>query len=197
MARVKGSISIDTNDIVGQVFGTYKVIRYVGCKRSKPNGRQIHGNVVHQYDVQCTTCGRVHVSSRSSILHQYNFGKKCRVCNMMEIVKQNGSGAKEKMVESWRMKNDPNNNNLTTGVKRYSISRCKGRKDYMHRVECVVDYKRYIIKMRREDTMDPLPEYISVAGELNNVLEGGKEKFLEWYHSNYGEVPRNDKNAYE
>lgn len=163
----RGKTYIDVNDIVGKTFGAYRVIKYNGVRKSPKCGRQV--NVpYHMYEVECIECGKRSEAVRGSII-SCKF-KSCKSCYIKNHVQH--------YVDEKRKSSVPYSNNSSTGIKRYSIS--KKYKCCEHVVSCTVDGKRYYYFREYVETSDLLPDAVSIANELNQVLSAGKEYFYEW-----------------
>lgn len=170
-----GRVYIDVNDIVGEVLGPYKVLEYVGKERlGGPHA--IKGQPVHRYKVQCTKCGAVSERIRGQIVAKRS--KECMYCSLKSL---NSS-----RVETTRMREDPNSDNLSTGIKRYSIYP-NGRGKYKHDVECTVDGVRYRFVQKNLDSPALSPECVSIAVGLNKAMSRGKQAFLVWLSENFPE----------
>lgn len=193
------NIRINPEDIVGKVFGVYKVNKYIGQRRGQARNGKC-GPLEHLYEVECTVCGSKRISTRNTVKRIYTRKrKKCIICHGRTLLdnvdkKELYTVCHEKAMDTWRENKAPSSDNVSTGIKRYSISflksRCKGTGEYTHRVEISVDGKSYVL-LRIYDKSDRLlPECVELANELNEVMSHGKGYFYWWYENIFKKNPK-------
>lgn len=170
--KKKGKTYINTQDIVGLCFGPYKVEKYNGVQYVKTKTRK-YGSPIHKYEVKCIECGYKAERVRGQIIRCV--GEDCPLCSMRKTI--------DKKIETKRKNIEPNRNNKSTGIKRYSIS--KKRDKYIHTVECFVERKRYKFMSKISESREPDEEFIKMAEKINDVLSKGTENFHSWYEKTY------------
>ena len=179
-------------DIVGAKYGECCVVdKYIGQKdfyyanSKKPQK-------IHMYKVRCEICGNVIEKKRDDIIKSSRkTGVQCGYCVKRKVAQTclNTDEIHHLAIEEWRNNDAANSNNISTGIKHYSVSkRVRRYKDseyvrYIHSVVCIIDGITYKIAFKEQKECE-IMLFAEIANELNEILKnGGKEAFYEWYES--------------
>lgn len=173
------------HDIVGKTIGPYKVSKYLGAEQKYASNIKPNGNKIHMYELVCTKCGYVRKPvERCAVLHPHT---QCKRCSLL-VIQQNIDREKlfsETLVEALednRQNKKALSTNVSTGIKRYSIS--KQKRGYVHQVRFQIDGVIYQLAYKQGRDLDELiPEFVELANEDNEVMSHGKEYFKWWYEN--------------
>lgn len=186
--------SFNAMDIVGARYGECCVVEeYIGHKEVYYTNSK-KPRKIHMYKVRCEKCGKVTEKKREQIIKaSKRKGIQCDSCSKSkrERIKDTMHTDESRFlaIEGRRLDKTPNDNNISTGIKHYSISRrVRKYKDkeyvrYTHIVACIVDGTTYKIAFKEQKKCE-IDLFADIANELNEVFEkGGKEAFYEWYET--------------